>query len=90
MEHLSNHEDRPSQHENRHKLCNEMGQPLLSLLESQCKLRQQHDQNIPNGGKAIAEQILAIRRKKEIQKCRIVRVTVRDPSRKVNHLIKVI
>ena len=32
----------------------------------------------------------SIRRKKLIQKSRTVRVTVRDPSRKVNHLSKVI
>ena len=32
----------------------------------------------------------SIRRKKEIQKGWIVRVTVRDPSRKVNYLSKVV
>ena len=59
MEHLSNdHEDHPNQHENSHKLCDETGHPVLSLLESQWKLRQQHDQNFPEG-KAIVEQILA-------------------------------
>ena len=42
MEHLSNdHEDHPNQHENSHKLCNEMGHPVLNLIESQWKLRQQ-------------------------------------------------
>ena len=46
MEHLSNdHEDRPNQHDNSHKLCDETGHPLLNLMESQWKLRQQHDQN---------------------------------------------
>ena len=30
----------PNQHENSHKLCNEMGHPALSLLECQWKLRQ--------------------------------------------------
>ena len=45
--HLSNdHEDRPNQHKNSHKLCDEAGHPLLSLLESQLKLKQQHDQNL--------------------------------------------
>ena len=29
------------------KLCDETGHPVLSLLESQWKLRQQHDQNFP-------------------------------------------
>ena len=47
MEHLSNdHEDHPNQHENSHKLCDETGNPVLSLLESQWKLRQ-HDQTFP-------------------------------------------
>ena len=32
----------------------------------------------------------SIRRKKEIQKYRTVRITAWDPSRKVNHLIKVV
>ena len=46
MEHLSNdHEDHPNQHENSHKLCNEMGYPVVNLKESLWKLRQQHDQN---------------------------------------------
>ena len=46
MKHLLNdHEDRLSQHENNHKLCNEKGHPLLSLKESQWKLRQQYDEN---------------------------------------------
>ena len=44
MEYLSNdHEDRLNQHENGQKLCDEMGHPVLSLTESQWKLRQQHD-----------------------------------------------
>ena len=60
MEHLSNdHEDHPNQHENSHKLCNEMGHPIVNLMESQWKLRQQNDQNFPMG-KAIVEQILAL------------------------------
>ena len=54
MEHLSNdHEDHPSQHENSHKPHNETGYPVLSLLESQWKLRQQHDQNLPMEGKPL-------------------------------------
>ena len=52
MEHLSNdHEDHPNEHENSHKLCDERGHLVLSLLESQRKLRQQHDQNFPMEGK---------------------------------------
>ena len=51
MEHLSNdHEDCPIQHENSHKLYDETGHPVLSLMESQWKLRQQHDQNFPIAG----------------------------------------
>ena len=46
MEHPSNdHEDHPN------KPCDETGYPVLSLLESQWKLRQQHDQNFPKEGK---------------------------------------
>ena len=34
MEHLSNdHEDCPYQHKNIHKLCDEMGNPVLSLTK---------------------------------------------------------
>ena len=32
----------------------------------------------------------SVRKKKEIQKSRTLRVTVRDPSRKVNYLSKVV
>ena len=39
-----------NQHENSHKLCNETGHPVLSLLESQWKLGQ-HDQSSPLEGK---------------------------------------
>ena len=52
MEHLSNdHEDHPNQHKNIHKLCDEMEHPVVNLMESQWKLRQQHDQNFPMKGK---------------------------------------
>ena len=45
MENLSNdHEEHPNQHENSHKLHDEIGHPVLSLPESQWKLRR-HDQN---------------------------------------------
>ena len=54
MEYLSNdHEDRLNRHENSHKLCNDTGHPVVNLMESQWKLRQQHDQNLPMGGNAI-------------------------------------
>ena len=41
----------PNQHENSHKLCDETGHSIVSLTESQWKLRQQHDQNFPMKGK---------------------------------------
>ena len=60
MDHLSNdHKDRPNQHKNSHKLCDETGHLTLHLVESQWKLRQQHDQIFPMEGKPL-EQILAL------------------------------
>ena len=54
MENLSNdHEDHPYQQENSHELCDETGYPVLSLLESQWKLRQQHGQNFPMEGRPL-------------------------------------
>ena len=51
MEHLSNdHEDCPYQHKIIYKLCDETGNPVLSLTKSQWKLRQQHDQKFPMEG----------------------------------------
>ena len=49
MEHLSNdHDNRPNQRENySHKLCDETGHPVVNLMGSQWKLRQQYDQNFP-------------------------------------------
>ena len=49
MEHLSNnHADHShQQHKTSHKLCDETGHPVVNLMESQWKLRQQHDQNFP-------------------------------------------
>ena len=47
------HEEHPNQHKNSHKLCDETGHPVLTLLESQWKLRQQHDQNFPVEGKPL-------------------------------------
>ena len=54
MEHLSNDlEDRPNQDENSHKLCDEVEHPVVNLMESNWKLRHQHDQNFPMGGKPL-------------------------------------
>ena len=50
---LSEAEDHPNHHNNSHELCNENGHPLLSLLESQLKLRQQHDQDFSMEGKPL-------------------------------------
>ena len=48
----NDHEDRPNQHENSHKLCDKMGHHIVNLMESQWKLRQQH-QNFPMEGKPL-------------------------------------
>ena len=54
MEHLSNdHEDRPNQHETSHKLCDETRHPAVNLMESQWKLKQQHNQNFPIEGRPL-------------------------------------
>ena len=54
MEYLSNdHEDHPNEHKNNHKPCDETRHALLSLLESQWRLRQHHDQNFPMEGKLL-------------------------------------
>ena len=45
---------------------------------------------LPNGEKAFVEQILALEERKKQQKNSTLRVTVRDPKRKGNHLSKVI
>ena len=89
MEHLSNdYEDHPNQHKNSHKLYNQTGNLVLSLLESQWKLRQQYNQNFPMEGKSLHNKHLG--QKKEIGpiKSRTGSVTVRDPNRKVNHQVR--
>ena len=46
MEYLSNdHKDHPNQYKGSHKQFNEMGHPIVNMMESQWKLGQQHDQN---------------------------------------------
>ena len=89
MVHLSKgHRDWPNQLKNSLKQCNETGYPVVSMMESQWKLRQQYDQNF-NGGKAIVEQILVSEERNKCKKSRTVRITVKDLSRKINHLSKV-
>ena len=47
MEHLSNdHEDRPNQHGNSHKQCEETGHLVVNMMERQWKLRQEHNQKM--------------------------------------------
>ena len=53
MEHLLNPEECPNQHKNIHKLCDETGHLVLSLMESQWKRRQQHDQSFQIKGKPL-------------------------------------
>ena len=56
MEHLSNdHENHPNQQENSNKALNESWYPDLSLLETEIATSSE----LPNGWKAIVEQILA-------------------------------
>ena len=54
MEYLSNdHKDHPNHHENSDMLCNETGHLVVNLMESQWKLRQQHDRKFPMEGKLL-------------------------------------
>ena len=43
----NDYKDNSNQHKNNHKLCDETGCPIVNLMESQWKLRQQYDQNFP-------------------------------------------
>ena len=47
----SDHRDHPNPHKNSYKLCDETRVSLLSLKQSQQKLRQQHDQSFQRKGK---------------------------------------
>ena len=90
-EHMSNdHKDHPNQHKNSHKLCDEMDHPIMSLMESQRKLRQQHDQSFPMR-KSHYKTNTDVKRRKEIPKSRsgsefLLNFLLRDLSSKVNHL----
>ena len=54
MEHLSDdHEDRPNQQENIHKLYDEIGHPGFDFDGKSRKLRQQHDQNFSMEGMSL-------------------------------------
>ena len=54
MEHFSNdHEDCHNQHKNSCKQCDEIWHPVMNIMESKWKLRQQHDQNFPMNGKPL-------------------------------------
>ena len=43
----------PNQHKNSRKQSNKMRHPVVNMMESQWKLRQQHDQNFPMEGKPL-------------------------------------
>ena len=52
MKHFSSdHEDRPNQFENSHKLCNKKEHPFLGLKESHWEVSQQYDKNLLMEGK---------------------------------------
>ena len=59
-------------------------------MESQWKLRQQYDQNLPIECESLQKKNTSVRRKKEIQKSKTVKVIVTDTSRRAKHLRKVI
>ena len=90
MEHLSSdHNDGPNQHENSHEQCDETAHPIVNMMESQWKLRQQHGQN-SQWRESHYSINTGVRRKKEIQKSRTARITVWYSSMKINNLSKVI
>ena len=85
---VCDHKGCPYQHQNSHNLCNEMEHPIMNLMESQWKLN--YMIRISGWRESHCKTNTSIRRKKEIQKSRTIRITVWDPSRNVNHLSKVI
>ena len=87
MEHLSNdHEDRPNQHKNSHKLCDEMGHPAVNWQ----KVNGNWDNNMIriSQWKAIVQQIIPSKERNKPN--RTVCITVWGLSRKINHLSKVV
>ena len=85
MEHLSNdHEDHPNQQKDshNHKQCLETGLPVVNMMESRWKLMQEHDQDFSMEGNRCRTKT-RVRRKKEIQKIRTVRITVWDARGKL-------
>ena len=64
MDYVSNdYEYCPRQHQFSHKQCDETGHSVVNMIESQWKLRQQHDQNFPMKGSHCRTNT-SIRRKK--------------------------
>ena len=90
MEHLSNdHEDHLNQHKNSQKVCNELGH----LFWVYWKVNGNWDNNmirISQCWESHCRTNTGVRRKKEIQKSRTVRITIKNLGRKVTHLSKVI
>ena len=50
---LNQHKNHSIHHANRHRLCDKTRHPIVSLMESWRKLRQQYDQNFPREGKPL-------------------------------------
>ena len=87
MEHLSNNlEDHPNQHKNSHKLCDETGRTVVNLMESNWKLRT----NMIRISQWVESHCGKILASAEINKSKRagLKITVWDPSRKVNDLSK--
>ena len=63
---LNDHKVNPNQHKNSHKLCHEMGHPIVNLMEMETETKTWSE--FPNGGKAIVEQILASEEKNKFKR----------------------
>ena len=90
MEHIWNdHKDHPSQHENSHKLCNEMGHPLSEFDRKSMETEITAWSQFPYDGKVIAEQKLVPKERKKFKRAGL-RVAVWGLKRNINHPSKII